>query len=154
MNGRCSKAAGKERMVSRKKERRNGEPDSTRAPTSYYLHLLHVISVVIRPLTRGERSDKRSKDSYTKCTDGRAPHVLLLSGIQPCLVEAFIESSRVMVGRSFGGSDEFTSKLRVAELQMLYLKFEIVMRQVDKQKFRMTTDGKQRANRILRLQRF
>ena len=105
MNGRCSKAAGKERMVSRKKERRNGEPDSTRAPTSYYLHLLHVISVVIRPLTRGERPDKRSKDSYTKCTDICAPHVLLLSGIQPCLVVAFIDPSRVKAVGFLEGSN-------------------------------------------------
>jgi hypothetical protein len=62
----------------------------------HYLDL-HVILVVIRPLTRGERPDKRSKDSYTKCTDVDAPHVLLLSGILPSLVGAFIDSSRVMV---------------------------------------------------------
>lgn len=78
----------------------------------HYLDL-HVILVVIRPLTRGERPDKRSKDSYTKCTDVDAPHVLLLWGTVPCLVDALIDPSRVMVGGSLEGSDWFVSRLRV-----------------------------------------
>jgi hypothetical protein len=86
----------KERVVwrRRKDEMKDLTNNAARAPTSLST-LQHVILEVIRPLTRGERPDKRSKDSYTKCTDICAPHVLLLLGIQPCLVGVIIDPSRV-----------------------------------------------------------
>jgi hypothetical protein len=94
--------------------------NAARAPTSLST-LLHVILEVIRPLTRGERPDKRSKDSYTKCTDICAPHVLLL-GIQPCLVVAFIDPSRVKAVGSLEGSNGNLTRLGGVCFQLLYLK--------------------------------
>jgi hypothetical protein len=73
--------------------------EAARAPTSLST-LCMLFWRVIRPLTRGERLDKRSKDSYTKCTDVDAPHVLLLLGIQPPFVVASIDPSRVVAAGS------------------------------------------------------
>lgn len=118
---------GKERVVSRgkKDEMKDLAHKAVRAPTSLST-LQHVILEVIRPLTRGERPDKRSKDSYTKCTDICAPHVLLLLGIQPCLVVAFIDPSRVKAVGSLEGSNGNLTKLGDVCFRLLFL--ELILR--------------------------